>query len=175
VDQENDSVPRLAEELRTLLRLLKGLACWSATCGGAAGSSLLLDIGSGVPREKPISNLTLSDLQQRYEGEYRVFVQCAWRLELSDEVICGSGDDPTPGGAMSVGVQRIVGCSVVHADIQYPARDLILEFTDGLFLRVFCDQTNIEEDEDNYSLTAGSTTLAVGPRGRIDIERNLLS
>ena len=43
--------------LRALVASLVGRVCWSATCGGAAGSNLMLDPGRDVPRKRPQGRL----------------------------------------------------------------------------------------------------------------------
>jgi hypothetical protein len=135
----------------------------------------MLDIGAEVPRENPIRNPNLSERQRKYEGEYRIFVQCAWRLESSDSVLCGSGDDSAAGGEMVRVVQTILDRRILQAEVQHAALDLTLSLTGGLLLRIFCDQTDLEENNLNYSVSSGTTTVAVGPRGQIEIEKRLTS
>lgn len=133
----------------------------------------MLDLGGEVPRSEPISNPTLSDRQRRFEGEYCVFIQCAWRIELDDEVVCGSGDDTSPGGPMATAARMMLNRRVVQVDVSGPAFDLTLGFDGGLVLKLFCDQTNVEANDLNYSMTVGRTTASIGPRGRLDVEREL--
>jgi hypothetical protein len=133
----------------------------------------MLDFGREVPRDVPVTNPRLSTRQQRYEGEYRLFIQCAWRIELDGEVVCGSGDDIEPGSAMAGGVQKLIDQDVMLAHAQPPAWDLTLRLSNGSELKVFCDRTNVEEDEENYSLTSGGTTVVVGPCGKIEVERSV--
>jgi hypothetical protein len=169
---DNDMSP--SDMLVKLLSSLVHETCWSITCCGAAGSTLMVDMGREVPRDRPIANPTLSDRQRVFEGEYRLFIECSWRLELNSLVLSGSGDDISPNGSMANSIKEIQGRSVSGVEVQPPAWDLRVSFVDGLVLKVFCDQTDIEEDDLNYSVSAGSTTVLVGPRGHIAIERRSL-
>jgi hypothetical protein len=157
--------------LKELVSSLVGCSCWSATCCGAAGPSLMLDVGNRIPRREPVTNPTMSPEQRMYEGEYRLFIECAWRLERNDEVICGSQDEAEHGGPMALAIRAIVSRAIRHADVQGPAWDLTLTFADDLRLRIFCDQTNINIDDFNYSISTGSTSAEVGPRGQVQIAR----
>ena len=164
------STPVPLETLKGLVASLVGQVCWSATCGGAAGSNLMLDLGQDVPRKRPVTNRKLSDRQRQFEGEFRVFIQCAWRLERGTALVCGSGDDPDPSGPMVTTMEQVENSVVEHAEIHSAAHDLTLRFFEGWVLRVFCDQINVDQHEMNYSITAGETTMAVGPHGRLEAE-----
>jgi hypothetical protein len=149
------------ETLEALVASLVGQVCWSATCGGAAGSNLMLDLGRDVPRKHPVPNRRLSDRQRHFEGEFRVFINCAWRLERGSVLVCGSGDDSDPNGPMVTSTEQVQGSVVEHAEIQGGAHDLTLRFVEGWVLRVFCDQIDVDESRMNYSITAGEVTVAV--------------
>jgi hypothetical protein len=59
----------------------------------------------------------ITDEQARYEGELDLFVQCAWRLEREDTVLCGSTDDNRIDGPMVRGLAALVGRVVVEVDV----------------------------------------------------------
>ena len=157
------------ENLRALVASLVGQVCWSATCGGAAGSNLMLDLGRDVPRKRPVRNRKLSDRQRHFEGEFRVFIQCAWRLERGTALVCGSGDDPDPSGPMVTSMEQVENSVVEHAEIQNAGHDLTLRCFEGWVLRIFCDHINGDKYDMNYSITAGESSLTVGPRGRLEM------
>ena len=157
------------ETLKALVASLIGQVCWSATCGGAAGSNLMLDLGRDIPRKRPVRNRTLSDRQRHFEGEFRVFIQCAWRLEQADRIVCGSGDDPDPSGPMITSMKQVENSVVEHANIQSAGHDLTLRFFEGWVLRIFCDHINGDKLDMNYSIRAGESALTVGPHGRLEM------
>jgi hypothetical protein len=161
----------LAEELLTRLSDLPGKRCWSVYDGPSSGSDIDLDFGTKFPRAIPIlGNSNLTEDQKFYTSEVSLFVQCAWRLDASDRVICGSGDSNTVDGPMLNGLRCLVGRLVESIDVAKPGFDLVLQLTAGLVLRVFCDQTSEEVDDPNYTLHTRSKIYAVGPRGQLQIE-----
>jgi hypothetical protein len=151
--------------------LLAGKACWSAIGAGAAGTNVLLELGDRVPLRTPSVNPRLSSLQRTYEGEFGLFVECAWRLEAHNQVIVGSGDDSGSDGPISTTLTVIVGRSVISAVVAEGPPDLTLSFTDGLVLKLFCDQGSEEGGWDNYSLRVGDMIVVVGAQGRVRVEK----
>jgi hypothetical protein len=72
---------------------------------------------------------------------------------------------------MVQGLAELLDKVVVRAVMDEPIPDLTLGFSDDLQLRLFCDQTNIETNDDNYSLRVGDTIYAVAARGHIVVEK----
>lgn len=149
------------------LNRLVGQVCWGFAAGEGTGSVINFYIGGKVPRESPLSNLHLAAEQREYEAEINLFVECAWRIESKTEVICGAWDDNTEGGDMIAGLRRLVDQSVSSVKVSQPALDLTLDFSNGLTLRVFCDQTNQAEGEDNYTLFLNGAIYVVGSRSQL--------
>lgn len=112
--------------LQTQLSLLEGNLCWSVIAGESTGSQLKCDFGARIPRRKAIHNSKLSRDQQVYEGEFDLFIECAWRLEEGTEVVCGSTDNNRNSGPMRTGLGRLHGQTVVEASVASPIPDLIL-------------------------------------------------
>jgi hypothetical protein len=161
----------LSEEFVRMLMDLRGKLCWSFYAGPSTGSDIDLDFGRKLPRIVPmLGNQNLTEDQKFYESELSLFVQCAWRLDSGKEVVCGSTDANGRNGPMVAGLQAMIGSTVERVAIQSPAFDLTLMFRDGLYLKVFCDQTNVEEGDSNYSLHTRDRIYIVGPRGRVRIE-----
>jgi hypothetical protein len=71
---------------------------------------------------------------------------------------------------MLSGLRCLIGRSVESIDVANSTFDLVLQLTDGLVLRVFCDQTNEEADDPNYTLHTRSKIYVVGPKGQLQIE-----
>ena len=150
---------------------LKSKSCWSFYAGPSTGSHVDFDFGKKVPRAVPLlGNPTLTHNQRFYEGEMSLFVQCAWRLDSVDAVICGSTDSNEKGGAMLAGLQSVIGKTVEDVVIAEPSFDLTLRFRGDLSLKIFCDQTNLEDDDPNYMLHTKDRIYVVGPRSRIRLE-----
>ncbi len=153
------------------LMSLKGKECWSFYAGPSTGSHVDFDFGKKLPRVVPLlGNPNLTEDQKFYEGEVSLFIQCAWRLDSHDEVVCGSTDSSEKEGPMLVGLESIIGRMVEDVEIVGPAFDLTVTLRDDLSLKVFCDQTNLEDDEHNYSLHTRDKIYIVGPRHRIRFE-----
>ena len=154
------------------MALLKGKACWSILAGAGTGSTIHLEFGAKVPRRTPLRERPrLTAEQTRYEGELDLFVQCAWRLERSRAVVCGSTDDDRNDGPMVQGLEQLVGKTVQAVDVEEPIPDFSLRLDGDLHLTVFCDQTNIETNTDNYSVRVRETIHVVAARGQLTIEK----
>jgi hypothetical protein len=127
-----------------------------------------LHFGGKVPLKQRLENPKLMDALRTHEGEYVMFIECAWRIDERDQVVAGCWDDNADGGPMLSGLRRIVGQPVRSIEIS-GACDLTIAFEGDLSLRVFCDQTNEEDGGDNYSLFTPSRTMTVGCRSRLAI------
>jgi hypothetical protein len=139
-------------DLATAVDRLRGLACWGTVAGGSAGSAVALDFGGRRPRAKPLRRPHLTPEQQELEGEVSMLVHCAWRLETSAAIVCGSGDDNGPDGPMLRGLTNVVGATVQHVESLCDGRDLVLTFDRDLTLRVFCDNTVPDQWSWNYTI-----------------------
>ena len=82
-------------------------------------------------------------------------------------------DDDANDGPMVAALDRLVGATVVAAQLTPPAWDLSLTFDNGLTLIVFAYGTP-RRDADDYSLGTRSLTLIVGMGGRMRTEQRLL-
>ncbi len=161
----------LAEEFVRRLTDLQGKSCWSLYASPSTGSHVDFDFGRKLPRVIPmLGNPNLTEDQKFYESEVSLFVQCAWRLDSAKEVICGSTDSNEKNGPMLLGLQAMIGTTVERVTIATPAFDLILTLGGDLSLKVFCDQTNLEGDDSNYTLHTKDRIYIVGARGRLHCE-----
>ena len=157
--------------LKRAVSLLTGKSCWSAIGSGAAGSNVLLEFGRRIPLKRPAANRQLSPLQRSYEGELSLFIECAWRLEGHDQILTSSGDDDRPNGPIAMALRDITGQSVISAVVAAAIPDLYISLTGDFVIRLFCDQGNLDQAWNNYSLRIGDTFVVVGPRGRVMVER----
>lgn len=146
--------------LRQVLEAIVNKPCWGVIAGPGTGSHISLDFGGKQPRERPLKNPHLTDDQQRFEGEYVLYVTCTWRLQLRDRVICSSTSSNAKDGPLQKGLGRLVDDIVNQVSVGPPAFDVEIRFQSGLVLLVFCDISN-DEDEDNYSIFCPQGILTV--------------
>lgn len=152
------------------LKCLIGLECWSIIAGKGTGSIISLNIGNRIPLDKISSNNKIPDIARRYTGEYGIFIECAWRLDNINEVICGSQSSNEDNGPMLTGLQQLVPSHISDIQLYEPAKDLKIIFDNEYQLNIFCDNTNPEDYEDNYSLFTPDITFLVMSLGRIKLE-----
>src|SRR5579863_4372902 len=120
------------------LRRLEGLHCWGITAGEGTGSHVSLDFGKKVERAKPLRNRHLTEAVRKFTGEFGIFVQgCAWRLD-ADKMICSSKTPNTNDGPMALGLRTLLDQRVVNAATTLPEYDLLIEFSTGTRLCLFC-------------------------------------
>ena len=164
--------PTLAAiDLQTHLNSLVGQKCWSVIAGAGTGSTLHVFFGAQILRARPIRNRWLTEAERTHEGEFSLFVECAWRLERGNTMVCGSTDDERNDGPMVQGLAQLVGRTIEGVTLNTPVPDLTVGFDDSLRLVVFCDQTNVEAGYDNYSVRARDTIIIVGSRGVLQLEQ----
>jgi hypothetical protein len=143
------------------LRSLQDLECWGIVAGEGTGSRVALDFGQRIPRARPLKNPTLPEIHRQYKGEFGIFVQnCAWRLD-SGITVCTSKSPNTSDGEMVRGLQNLVGRRVVSVLVTSPAHDLVIEFSDGIKLSLFCDCFDQERDGNNYSFHSLTNVFVV--------------
>jgi hypothetical protein len=128
------------------LDLLIDKPVWPVPAGGCTGSTVLMYFGEKTPRWKRCENPALSEEARDYEAELRLMIWCAWRVEVQGTgIVSGSGDleDET----MLSGLMRLLGETVEEVSLN-SFLDLLVVFTGGLRLRLFCDQRTDDLDTD---------------------------
>ncbi len=163
-------VGMMIEDFVSTIQHLVGKKCWGFVAGEGTGSVVALDFGDRMKRDKPLRNPHLTREQRENSAELSLLVQCVWRLDSSEQVICGAWDSNVIGGPMLAGLQRVVGKDVCSVVVDMVSLDLTLWFDAGLCLKIFCDRVNVDEDEDNYSFHVPARTFVVGTRSRLSIE-----
>jgi hypothetical protein len=144
--------------------------CWGVVAGKGTGSKISLHFGNKVPLSVPSRNKNLSKNLQDYDGEFILFIECVWRIESDTEILLGCWEDIYRDPLQTDDLRGLVGETVESIDVFPPAWDLSIHFTNSKTLRVFCDQTSIEEDADNYSLFMPELIFSVGSRGKLSTE-----
>jgi len=161
--------PSPPEALRSAIAQLIGQECWSVTV--AAGSQLLLKVGRPVARAKPLLNLFLTELERTHDAAYGVHITCAWRLDSASEVL-SVWSDPKPAQCPTPpGLECLRGARLTDASLAAPAWDLTLHFGEAGSLRLFCDQSVLEPEHDNYSVFTPLGTVTVAPGGAVSLEQ----
>jgi hypothetical protein len=141
--------------------------CWGIAAGANTGSVIDLHFGQKLPLRQPVLNPTLSADLRRYYGELSLFIECAWRLDAEDQVLCGWGEDFSAGGPLGKGLQLVINQRVEKVSIQRPAFDLAVHFSNALVLWIFCDQTESSEDNNNYALFTPEHYYVVSNKSRL--------
>lgn len=104
--------------------------------------------------------------------EWRLWVDCAWRLENSDGLVAGSLDD----AQVSVKALRVLeGQTLRNLEFQAKTHDLILQFDGEKWLRVFPHSVMDEQwqlrKSDGYRLTFGPAVSVTERRESPDVQR----
>lgn len=130
-----------AAELEDQLKgFLIGKICWYVLAGGCTGSVFDLYLGQQYPRV-PIDNDALPVHVREHEPEFSLLVRCAWRLDGQIGPITGwcepnGNDDP-----LVLGLLTLVDSTITNVSVVPTGLDLILTFSNGSILRIFCDLT----------------------------------
>lgn len=159
-------------ELSKAISALVGRECWSAVAGAGTGSVVSLQFGEKVRRSQRFTNPYLSPEAQEFDGEYILFIECAWRLDSETAVVCSWTDDNSADGSMLAGLRQLQGQKVTDYKLSTPAQDLDLEFEGGLIIHVFCDQSGTP-DADNYAFIDQASIYVVESRGTIAKTRRI--
>jgi hypothetical protein len=119
------------------------------------GSILLIDIGPVSAEGGETSGL-------RPRSWRHLTVECPWRLQSQDRVLCDWNDDGGVGGLIERTVSALHGQSVTGASAIAPAWDLKLTFSGGLSLFAFADSNDLRADAWSILGTDG-LEAAIGP------------
>lgn len=144
----------LVEELRGEFDQLVDSSCVDCVAGPPTGSVIHLKFrqATGV----------VSD-------DFSLLVECAWRLDSREGVLCSWTDAGASGGAWLEQICLVVGQRVKSVKLSSPGLDVCITFESGLCLRIFCDQTDISDEGDNYLLGSTARTFTVHPKGRLSV------
>jgi len=130
-----------------------------------------MSFGEKILREAPIPNPHLSGDARQFEAEYSLFLEhCAWRIENQTQIICGSTDDNSNDGPMVMGLRILIGRQVEAIELSPVSCDLLMSFSSGVILRVFCDQLNMADEFDNYTFFQPNSRFVVGTHSRLSRE-----
>lgn len=161
------SLPSDPAVLKRAVAQLVGQECWSVT---VADGSLQLKVGRKLPRAKPLLNLFLTELERTHDAELALHIRCTWRLD-GDDAVLSVCSDPKPAQCPTPpDLECLRGARITDAVLTAPAWDLTLHFGDVGSLRVFCDGSVLEPEDDDYSLLTPQGTVGVGAGGQVSFE-----
>lgn len=147
-----------------VLDRLTGLVIWDVAAAAITESAFSVDAGHRLP-VAPVSKYSPTE-----QGEYGLYVKCAWRLEGEDTTVCTWQDDRSEGGRMLNGLRSMVGRRIISARAGPPSWDLTVQFDGGLRLLVFCDISTEDPDPECYDLFSPDTSFGVLAGGSIEAE-----
>ena len=157
------------DTIKQIPRVLKsavGKKCWYVSVGACTLPSFSLAFGGKTKRKKILRGAELRSEFSKYKPEIAFFVWCTWRMDGKNEVIVGSDDKDRE---ICNGLKQLVGKSLVKFSVESPACDILLQFSDGLFLRVFCNRTR-GNCAVNWTGRVRNKRISVGPGARVRVE-----
>jgi hypothetical protein len=139
--------------------------------GPGHGSTLGFDIGDRRKLTAPFSDPGLSEERRLYEGEFGLFIECAWRFERAGKVICGSRSPNETYADMAAKLECVVGTQITDIRVDSPSLDFSLSLGElDSRLAVFCDEVDPEDGRDNYFITLEHSIVGVGPESIVRSE-----
>lgn len=136
---------------------LSGKKCWYAF--SSFGSTVGLDLGRKLLRQRPVKNRAHKPEYRKYEGERHLILWCSWRLERGGLPIISS--DGTEQQCQEH-LQVLVGRTVRLVEIS-SSWDLRLVFSGGVALSAFPDHVGQSADFDgNWELWTPEQAYLVG-------------
>jgi hypothetical protein len=152
------------QDVSTLVQSIRGLPCWSVSCGGCTLPTFQLALGDKVRRPGPLKNPAQSEEYRQFEGEANLLVWCTWRLDAAEGPLTSSDDDEA---GITTHLGRLSGATVEAVAVTSPALDLTISFSGSLTLRVFCDHVpGAPSFDGNWDLWLKGVGVFVGPGAR---------
>jgi hypothetical protein len=71
---------------------------------------------------------------------------------------------------MIKGLKKVINKKIVDISFSKPAFDLTIFFDDDFSLKLFCDETDIDDDFDNYSFFTPENVYTITSRSGLLIE-----
>ena len=142
------------------IQALVGQTCWYVSAGGVSAPSFTLVLGDRVLRETPLSNPAHPEAFRKFRGTVELLVWCSWRLQGEAAVLASSAQEE----AGLPHLDALVGATVAAIVCAAPAWDLVLDFSNGLRLQIFCDNVDPNSPaSQNWELWAGDLYVSAGP------------
>ena len=145
-------------KLSRIFESLAGYAVLRVVAGGAAGSI----IGIYFARKA----------EGAIEGKHECYmaVECSWRLDGQGGPITSSCDENSESGPMLHGLLSLRGNVVSNVLVKEPGYDLLISFSEGYQLSIFCDV--VREGCCWYLLGPENVNVSVEPAGKLRISEH---
>jgi len=163
------SKKKMPVNLDLIKKSLLSTVCWSVIGGAGNGTVISLAFGEKVRRAKALGNSRLTEEERLFEGEFSLFVECAWRLQTQEAVLCTSLSSNHEGGSRNNELMQLVGKHVVNLDIRLPGGDLEITFEGGRMLAVFADQANEVDECGNYTFHSPEYVMKNGCKSSVSV------
>jgi len=140
--------------------------CWHVSVGGCTLPTFSLAIGAKIKRDKPLKNQAQPEVFRNYRPEISFLIWCAWRLHHGDSVlVTHKGDEDEIVGNLRL----LVGNSLTEIGVAPPAWDLMLNFTEGFKLAIFCDHAGKKPVFDgNWQARVKGVEVNAGPGSHLN-------
>lgn len=159
---------KVPKDLQIALAQMVGKDCWRLSAGGI-GSTFQLFMGKKVPERMPMPHLkkpfrypgNVTRLDRSFVGEANLLIWCTWRLDSETEPVASSDQD---GNVIESALAVLVGQKVESVEVEPPAWDLGIAFSNRMRLRVFCDHIPPNPSySHNWFLSVGDDLFYTGP------------
>lgn len=161
---ERNSKKDINNEFEKIQAEILNKKCWSVIAG--TGSLISLAFGGKIPNSRILKNKNLTTEQRNFSGQFEIYVECAWRLESEELVLCTSTcanlNDSEAGGLKS-----LVGDIVVDLGFCLPSGDLKISFSSGRTMKIFADQGNEVDQYINYIFYANDILIKNGANSNL--------
>lgn len=132
----------MEKELRKYLNDISQSKVTYSRAGGGAGSIISMKISN------------------KANSLYALWIECDWRIENKNKVVATSADGIEPGTGLIAKSVKMLEEKVIDSIEVSPFYDLLINFTDGFCLRVFCIFSYDYEFEMNWYLAIPEQNLS---------------
>lgn len=110
----------MGKELRKYIKTIIGAKISYSRAGGGAGSIISMDV------------------RNKDNSIYSLWVECAWRIENKNKIIATSADSVEASNGLIAQSVKMLENKVIKSIKLTNFYDLLINFTDGFCLKVFC-------------------------------------
>lgn len=157
----------MAGRLKQVLGGLVGQELWSAVTGPQGNYVLSLELGEKQRRHVRLANPRLSFVKRTFEGTHSLLVECPWRVDGSDRVVCSAFEAFEREAAPVREIGELTDRVVEAAEVVLPGGDLVLALGGGVVLRCFALEVRRRPERRNWTCWTPAGSFVVGPAGRI--------
>ncbi len=149
------------------LGTVRGQPIWSGVAGPRDDYVLTLEIGEKRRRVSRLGAQELSFNKRTFEGAFGFIIECPWRFESSDQVLCSCFELLEPTGRGPREIAGMADAVIEDVAIIAPAYDLLIQLSGGLRIFAFSSETNPKKKRNNWSFWSQRHLLTIGPKGTV--------